>query len=146
VIVGDGPLRKDLQAEAKALGMGDRIHFTGWREDVRAMYPAFDIFVMPSLWEGFGLVALEAMAARLPIIASNVSALPEIIANRDIGYLVNAASPIVFVQLLASRMGMMAGDVAAARQMGLNGREWLEREFAVGKMVERTAMVYSLDN
>src|SRR5262249_11031920 len=61
VIAGDGPLRESLEAEARELALQDRVHFLGWRNDVHDLMAGFDVLLMPSLWEGFGLVALEAM-------------------------------------------------------------------------------------
>jgi glycosyltransferase involved in cell wall biosynthesis len=139
VIVGDGPLRDALTAEARALGLEARVHFLGWRADARALYAAFDAFLMPSLWEGFGLVALEAMAARLPIVASAVSALPEIVVDGETGYL----SPPTDVAALAARLLVLLNDPARGVRMGEAGRERLERVFSVARMVEATTNVYA---
>src|SRR5690606_12170050 len=59
LISGEGPLRNKLEALAASLGVKDRVQFLGWREDVLRIFAALDIFLMPSLWEGFGLVLLE---------------------------------------------------------------------------------------
>lgn len=139
VIVGDGPLREALTAEARTLGLEARVHFLGWRSDARALYLAFDAFLMPSLWEGFGLVALEAMAARLPILASAVSALPEIVVNGETGYL----SPPNDAEALAARMLALLRDPPLSVRMGEAGHERLERVFSVARMVEDMAKVYA---
>jgi len=140
VIVGDGPLRESLTAEAQSLLLDKRVHFIGWRTDAAAVMNAFDVLLMPSNWEGFGLVALEAMAARLPIIASNISALPEIVVNGETGYLV----PPGDVNLLSVRMKKLIEDAALRAEMGAAGRARLETDFSVEKMVTQTLGVYGL--
>src|SRR5205823_3402286 len=118
VIVGDGPLRAVLQAQVVAEDSVHCVHFLGWRDDARAMMAAFDVLLVPSLWEGFGLVLLEAMVARIPIIASQVSALPEIVVDGQTGYLVAPADPAA----LAGRLRDLLSDPGKVRQMGENGR------------------------
>lgn len=73
LVVGGGPLEESLRAEAQALGLGDRVVFTGWRQDASAMMTALDVFVMASLWEAMPLALLEAMAARRPIVVTDVA-------------------------------------------------------------------------
>lgn len=138
VIVGDGALRETLRAEAEALGVTARVHFAGWRADAAARMIAFDVFVMPSLWEGFGLVLLEAMAARLPIIASAVSALPEIVQDGETGLLCAPRD----VACLAECMARLLSARDFAMRLGANGAARLQREFSVSKMVDRTLEVY----
>lgn len=138
VIIGDGALRETLRAEAEALGIAARVHFAGWRADAAARMVAFDFFLMPSLWEGFGLVMLEAMAARLPILASRVSALPEIVVEGETGFLCAPRD----VACLAERMVALLSDRGLAARLGANGAARLAAEFSVSKMVERTLAVY----
>ncbi len=138
VIVGDGPLRAMLEDETRTLGLIDRVHFLGWRDDATALLPAFDVLLMPSLWEGFGLIALEAMAAHLPIIASRVSALPEIVVDGETGYLVPPADPLALSQALT---GILANG-QQRRSMGEAGYQRLEDKFSVQQMVEGTLRVY----
>ncbi|CAG1003432.1 partial Alpha-maltose-1-phosphate synthase, partial [Anaerolineae bacterium] len=110
----------------------------GWRANAAALMNAFDAVLMPSLWEGFGLVVLEAMAARLPVIASNVSALPEIVVQDETGLLVAAGDTAG----LEKAMRYMVGDSEGARRMGAAGRTRLESQFSVARMVEQTVQVY----
>ncbi|MCS6870512.1 MAG: glycosyltransferase family 4 protein [Anaerolineae bacterium] len=138
VIVGDGALRESLRAEAEALGIAARVHFAGWRSDAAARMSAFDVFLMPSLWEGFGLATLEAMAAHLPIIASRVSALPEIVVDGITGFLCAPRDVACF----AERMAQLLADRDLAMRLGANGAARLRAEFSVSKMVERTLAVY----
>lgn len=139
VIVGDGPLREQLQAEADGYGIGHRVHFLGWRDDAQSLMTAFDVLLVPSRWEGFGLVLLEAMAVKLPIIATRISALPEIVVEGETGYLV----PVGDVQALTQAMIDICEYPGEAQQMGVNGRTRLESEFSAQKMIERTLAVYA---
>ena len=136
VIAGDGPLREPLQAEAVQFGIADRVHFLGWQDNGCGLMQAYDALLIPSLWEGFGLVALEAMAARIPVIASRVSALPEIVVDGETGYLVAPRDG----DGLAVAIGRLYSE--GTHTLGENGRRRLESEFTVDRMVEKTLAVY----
>ncbi len=138
VIVGDGPLRPALQQRAEGFGLGDRIHFLGWREDNLALMAAFDVLLMPSLWEGFGLVALEAMALRKPVIASRVSALPEIVEDGVTGYLAAPGDS----SAIADSLLHLFGNPPLGRDMGEQGRRRLESEFSADRMIANTLKIY----
>lgn len=138
VIAGDGPLRSSLIQQAEGTGLKERIHFLGWRDNARSLLAGFDVMLMPSLWEGFGLVTLEAMALNVPIIASRVSALPEIIVDGDTGYLVPPADS----SALADAITKILRNPIAAQVMGTQGRRRLEAEFSLAKMVDKTLQVY----
>lgn len=79
VVVGDGPLRFNLQQQVNGLGLKERVHFLGFRPDVPAILASADGLLITSLWEGFGLVAVEAMAAGVPVFATNIPGLTEVI-------------------------------------------------------------------
>lgn len=138
VIAGDGVLRPALEAEAAALGIAGRVHFLGWREDTPNVLAALDVLLMPSLWEGFGLVMLEAMAQTVPIIGSAVSAIPEVIVDGETGLLV----PSRDVPALASALETLLTDSALRRHMGLQGQDRLETAFSVGRMATSTLEFY----
>jgi glycosyltransferase involved in cell wall biosynthesis len=140
VVVGDGPLRNALQQQAEGLGLGRRIHFLGWRDDNQSLIAAFDVLLMPSLWEGFGLVSLEAMALRKPIIASRVSALPEIVEDGKTGYLTAPGDS----SSVAESLLHVFDNPSMAREMGENGRRRLESEFSADRMITSTLKVYEL--
>ncbi|MBI3763228.1 MAG: glycosyltransferase family 4 protein [Chloroflexi bacterium] len=134
IVAGDGELRSKLQP----LSPNPSVHFLGWRSDVPNLLTDADVLVAPSLWEGFGMVTLEAMAARKPVVASRVSALPEIVADGETGLLVPPSDP----ERLAEALVAVLSDPARARRMGEQGRARLEAEFSVRKMAERHAEVY----
>jgi glycosyltransferase involved in cell wall biosynthesis len=93
IIVGDGPERVRLEAAAEAQGLGDRLIFTGQTNDVQVFYAAADVFVLPSHSEGSPNVLLEAMAAGLPIVATAVGGVPEVVKHEESALLVPAADP-----------------------------------------------------
>lgn len=138
LIVGEGRLRSSLEAQVRELKLEDRVHFLGWRTDGARVMASFDIFLMPSLWEGFGLVMLEAMAHGLPIVGSAVSAIPEVVVNGETGMLVPPRDEIG----LADAMATLLRDAPLRKHMGLMGLERLETQFSVTKMVDETAALY----
>lgn len=138
LIIGDGPLRASLEAQAAAVGLGARVHFAGWRADAAALMPGFDMFVMPSLWEGFGLVLLEAMAAAVPVVAAQVSAIPEIVVDGETGLLVPPNAPAD----LATALEVLLNDQPLRRHFGLVGQERGETHFGAARMIDAAAALY----
>ena len=138
VIAGDGEKAAELRRLASALGVADRVHWLGWRSDAAEWMAAFDVLLVPSLWEGFGLVLLEAMARRVPIIASRVSAIPEVVVHGETGILIEARN----VDALADAIRRLLSDRALRKHMGLLGAARLEERFSVARMVDGTLAVY----
>lgn len=138
VIVGDGPRRRRLEAQAERLALTDSVIFTGWADDASSLMPAFDMVVAPSRWEGFGLIILEAMGRGRPVIASRAGAFPEIVADGETGLLVPSESP----DALADAMESLLGAPDRAADMGRAGKARLAETFSVGKMVDATLRVY----
>lgn len=138
VIAGDGELSHILQSKAKMLGISERTHWLGWRDDAQTIMAALDIFLLPSMWEGFGLVLLEAMGKRVPVIASRVSAIPEIVKHGESGLLVTAGD----ADELKGAITCLLDDRPLRKYMGLLGDDRLEHEFGVEKMVKGTIALY----
>lgn len=138
VIAGDGELRSALEAQADALGISQAIRFLGWRNDVPSLMADMDVLAVPSLWEGFGLVTLEAMASSKPIIAGRVSALPEIVVHGETGLLVPPGDSAA----LADALTLLLNDADRARKMGERGRARLDKEFTVDRMARQHTEVY----
>ncbi|MCC6614432.1 MAG: glycosyltransferase [Anaerolineae bacterium] len=138
VIAGDGALRETLELEAERLQLGTRVHFLGWRSDAVRVMAALDIFLMPSLWEGFGLTLLEAMSMAVPVVATSVSAIPEIVAHQETGLLV----PPHDVNGLADALRLLMGDSALRHHMGMLGEDRLETHFSAERMIDETQAVY----
>lgn len=138
VVVGDGELRQELELQVRASGLTDLVHFLGWRDDTDALLAQCDVFLLPSLWEGFGIALLEAMAHRLPIVCSRVGATPEIVMDGETGYLVEAGNP----PSIADGLTKLLNDPEKARRMGEAGRQRLESVFSLQSMIDQTAAVY----
>ncbi|MCY3867220.1 MAG: glycosyltransferase family 4 protein [Chloroflexi bacterium] len=137
-IAGDGEKADELRRLASMLGIADRVHWLGWRADAADLMAAFDVFLLPSLREGFGLVLLEAMSRRVPIVASRVGAIPEIVIDGETGILVEPRN----VDQLAKAMTRLLKDRALRKYMGLLGAARLEERFSVEGMVDGTIAVY----
>lgn len=107
-VVGSGPLQVELRALTSSLGVAERVEFTGYLPDgqLRRKMEEADVAVVPSLWEGFGYVPLEAMAMGLPVIASRAGALPELVKDGVNGYLF----PVGDYATLAKLLDNLAGD------------------------------------
>jgi len=137
ILAGDGPNRPALMRLAKSLGL-ERVMFLGWRTDVADILADVDLLAVPSRWEGFGLVALEAMAMGKPVAASKVSALPEIVIPSETGLLLTPGSADEWAEGLAS----ILSDPKRAAAMGRAGRDRVVKEFPVERMARRTADLY----
>jgi glycosyltransferase involved in cell wall biosynthesis len=138
VLVGEGELEPSLRARAAELGLSDRVRFLGWRADAPELIGGFDVFAHPSLWEGFGLVLLEAMARGVPVVASRVSAIPEIVVDGQTGRLVPPRDPIALAEALAE----LVADRPGAAALGQAGRRRLDQQFTVDRMAAETIQVY----
>jgi glycosyltransferase involved in cell wall biosynthesis len=138
IIAGSGDLEDYLRDLAEEIGVADRVHVLGPRKDVPALMHAIDVFVMPSIWEGFGLVLLEAMAAARPIVASRVATIPEVVVDGETGLLVPAGDPLA----LAEALVQLADEPEKASRFGAAGRERLRRQFSLEKMVGDTELLY----
>lgn len=119
VIVGDGPLRQDLQTLASDLGLTDAITFAGQRFDMPEVYNSLDLFVLPSLSEGMSNTILEAMSCQLPVLATNVGGNPELIRHRVTGMLTESNDALQMaetISLLRSDQGLRENISRQARQ------------------------------
>ena len=138
VVLGEGPERAALEERARALGVADRVFFPGRAGDVVPWLRRAALFVHPARWEGFGLVLLEAMLASLPVVASRVSAIPEVVADGETGLLVEADDP----DALAAAATRLLDDGALARRLGDAGRARARAKFSVERMARQTLAVY----
>lgn len=141
LLVGDDPFgdgRVRAESLARELGVHGPAIFAGIRRDVPQVLAASDVFVMCSLWEGLGLVFLEAMATGLPVLATRVSAVPEVVEDGTTGLLVPPAD----FESLAAAMLRLASDGELRRSLGAAGRERVRKNFALERMIEETLAVY----
>lgn len=123
VVVGSGPLRERLRAQAKALRLDGRLHFLGARLDGPALVGGFDVLAVPSLTEGAPLVVMEAMAAGVPVVASAVGGIPELLGHGEAGVLVPAGDP----RPLAEAISALLDDPVVRHRLGAAG----QRRFAL---------------
>lgn len=136
-ILGAGPLEAETRARAASLGVADAVTLPG-RTEIRDWLERADVFVHTPRWEGFGIVLLEAMLAGLPIVATRVSAVPEVVADRETGALVEAGDD----EGVARELGALLAGPELRRRLGAAGRERARSEFSVARMAERTIQVY----
>jgi glycosyltransferase involved in cell wall biosynthesis len=138
IIVGDGELRGDLEKLSETLSIRDNVIFTGIREDTPELLELFDIFVLPSLWEGQPLTIMEAMAAGKPIIATDVGGNSEILDSGKYGVIVPSGSPVA---LAGAVMGLL-GDEDSAKKLGADAEDYCARELSSVSMVRKYERVY----
>jgi len=139
VLVGEGPLRPELEAQAARLGLGDRFVFAGFRRDAARTLSAFDLAVFPSLWEGTPLTAFEALAAGKPIVATDADGLVDILTDRHDAAIVpkaNAEALAAQVVELVDRPEERARLGAAARESG--------KRYDIGAFVRKMERLYTL--
>jgi glycosyltransferase involved in cell wall biosynthesis len=130
VVLGEGPQRAELEQLA-----GERVHLLGRVPDVAAWLRRADVLVHPARWEGFGLALLEAMLASLPVVATRVSSIPEIVVDGETGLLV----PPDDASALAAAVNLVLAGPAG---YGERGQARARAEFSVAKMADRTLAVY----
>jgi glycosyltransferase involved in cell wall biosynthesis len=138
VMVGDGPLRTEVEREIAALAIGDAVHLAGYRDDADALLAAADVACLSSREEGMGSVLLDALAFGVPVAATRAGGIPEVIADGHSGLLAERENP----QALADAITRVLADPALAARLSANGRERAS-EFSVERMTDRTIEVYA---
>lgn len=138
VLIGDGELRDSLDSFAKKIGVDNNFVFLGNRTDIPELLTQIDIFVLPSLWEGLPLVLLEAMAAKKPIVATDVNGIVEIIESEKEGILVPPKNSVE----LSSALIRLLKDEELRKRLAENGYKKVWSEFSLSKMIAETETVY----
>ena len=138
LIVGEGPLKERLSKLARKLGVGGRVKFLGWREDVPLILSASDLLVHTALLEGIPGVAMEAGAVGLPVVAFRAGGAPEVVVHRRTGLLVKPGD----VSGLARAVALLLKDGGKREDMGKAARERVKQEFSAARMVEGNIEVY----
>ncbi len=143
LFIGDGPLKRELQAQVEKVSLDTHIHFLGNRSDVPELLAASDFFALPSLWEGLSMALLEAMTTGLPIVASEVSGTVGAITPNETGLLVPPGDS----QQLAEAIEQLLTNPKQAQAMGAAARRLVEIEFSAQKQAdEHLALYYRLLN
>ena len=138
LVVGDGGLRDDLRARVDRLGLTTRVHFLGVRRDLGDLLAAVDLFVMPSLWEGLPLSMVLAMGAGLPVVATRVAGIPEVVRDGVTGVLVPPAD----VPALGSALTRLVSDPALRRTLGAAAAAFVRPRFGVDGYVDAVTGLY----
>lgn len=125
LIAGEGKLESRLKRYARSRGVEDEVLFAGFVRNMRDFNDSLDIFILTSLYEGFGYVLVEAMAASKPVVAFDINSSAEIVRNGKTGYLVEKEN----LEDLASRVEELIADRELARKMGVEGRKVVEEVF-----------------
>ncbi len=139
VFLGDGPLRTRIEAAARRGGVDARVSLLGSRPDVAAVLRTCDIFALPSRWEGLPFAVIEAMMAGLPVVATRVGGLPELVEHGVTGFLVPAGDAGALEEALRA----LVTDETLRRRMGAAGRQRALREFTADRMVRETLALYA---
>lgn len=138
LIVGDGPKGPEWRRIAETHRVSDRVRWAGYRTDVDALLGGCDLFAHPTLSDAFPTVLLEAMAAGLPIVASNVGGVPEIVVPGETGLLVPAGD----ARRLAAAINEIAGDTERTRRMGARAQRIAEERFSIDAWLRNLTAVY----
>ncbi len=138
LLVGSGQYRSEVEAMVKQLGLREQVIFTGYREDIVDVLHSLDILVISSLSEGFGLTAIEAMAMKVPVVATRVGGLPEIIKHGSNGILVPPAEG----QAIAQAVLDLLANPEDSRAMAARAFEHVRENFSVEIMAKNTEQLY----
>jgi glycosyltransferase involved in cell wall biosynthesis len=138
VIVGEGPAEQDLRSLCQSLGIASRVVFVGVRRDIPRLLPLFDVFVLPSLYEGFGIAILEAMAAARPVVATTVGGIPEFVRQGETGILVEPGDAASLAEAISS----LLQHPEQAQEMGLKGQKVVRDHFGIATVVRQHEQVY----
>jgi len=139
-LVGEGPERAALEAQAHELGVDDRVEFVGYRpqDEIRRYLRETDVFVLPSFAEGVPVVLMEAMAAAVPVVATDIAGVPELVEHGASGLLVAPGD----ADALAAAIAQLLSDPDRARDMGRHGAKYVRREFDIETSARQLATLF----
>lgn len=137
-VLGEGPLRADLEHKARALGLGSRVRFLGFRPDVADHIAAADVFALSSVWEGVPLAGQEAVLLGTPVVGTDVGGMRELISNKVSGRLVPPADPAALADALDEVLASPERAAAYTRA----ATEGLRARFSTEKMLDRLRAAY----
>jgi glycosyltransferase involved in cell wall biosynthesis len=138
LVVGDGPLKGPLEKQAWNLGLSKMCSFAGFRSDIADILKATDILALPSFVEGLPMIILEAMASKIPVVASTVGGIPEMIQEGKNGFLI----PPNDSEALARNLLMLVSDKALRRSVGEAAKKHVIESFTETEMIHRTQRMY----
>ena len=138
VIAGDGELRPEVERAIARAELGEAVHLLGWRDDVPELLAAMDIFVLTSLFEGLPRVVLQAMAAAVPVVATDTGGVAEVVVDGETGLLVPPGDPAAAADAIVG----LAEDAGARRRFALAAQSRLGDEFDIRRMVRDLEDLY----
>ncbi|MBD3291444.1 MAG: glycosyltransferase, partial [Armatimonadia bacterium] len=138
VVVGSGMLREELEARVAELGLGRRFRFLGHRDDVPRLLATFDLFVMPSLWEGMPYALVEAMAVGVPVVGSDIPGIADIVRPRETGRLAPPGDPAALAETIITALS----EDGQSATMAQTAREMVVEEHSRERMLGSLAAVY----
>jgi glycosyltransferase involved in cell wall biosynthesis len=138
VFIGDGPTAPDLRRQVHEVGLTEQVHFLGARRDIPRLLRALDVFVLPSHQEGLGLAIIEAMAAGLPVVATRVGGIPEVVVDGETGLLVASGNSVE----LADAIVYLLSNPHTRQQMGVKGRQRVEVHFTAQQTAANLETLY----
>ncbi|MBC2714604.1 MAG: glycosyltransferase family 4 protein [Desulfobacteraceae bacterium] len=138
ILIGDGPLREDLKALMDNLGLQNYVIITGFKEDVTAMLPALDMFILPSLTEGTPMALLEAMSYGIPVVATLVGGIPKVINNRKNGLLVSPSNSSEIVNAVME----LINDKNLWEKISQGSKNSIQERFDLKKWVRKIETFY----
>lgn len=137
----DGPeqeLKEELEELIEELGLSEKVIFTGYRKDVASILKHSDLLVVPSEFETFGIVLVEALYFGVPVVASRCGAIPEIVRDNETGYLFEPED----IDDLTNCIMKVLSNYDAAKELSLNGQEYVREKFAVGNILQKEYRIY----
>jgi glycosyltransferase involved in cell wall biosynthesis len=138
VLAGDGSLRAEVVALARDLGVTDRVHLLGYVRDIGAWYGAFDAFLLTSANEGTPVVAIESLAAGVPVVGTDAGGTRTVVDEGETGFLL----PVGDVANLAEALGRLRDDTELRARLGAAGRARMRERFSTERMVADVTGVY----
>jgi len=138
IIVGEGPLKMELNKQVKEINVEDMVFFLGFRKDVPQILASLDLFVLSSHLEGMGSILMDAMACRLPVVATKVGGIPEVVIQGETGLLVPPRRP----SALAKSILKLYNDRTLASRLGERGYEVVHQKFSAESMADKIINVY----
>ena len=142
LLIGEGPLKSELENLGKELKISSNLRFLGYRSDVEKVILLFYVGILCSKVETHGIALIEMMASGVPVVASRVGGIPEIIQHEDNGLLVNQGDPFA----LAEAINRLFDDHALAKRIGKNGRDCVFEKFSENKMLRGMEAVFNHRN
>lgn len=138
LLIGKGPMQGFIEDFINSNNLNSQVKLLGFRNDIPSILLQSYLLTLPSLYEGFGYVLVEAMAARIPTVSTNVSSIPEIVQDKLTGLLVPIENP----QKIAEAISYLLNHPDEVKEMGLRGREVVEKKFTINLMIDKFEQVF----